>query len=202
MKPILETGQLFGSLDNFVGHSLTSPLSCTKLQAGNARMSCSLASLQYNLPILQCVIANIDADAAHNKGIAGEYEVTSYPTVMFFPRSTASPSSSEPSESNETDASKSKKTPIPYEGGRSEADFVQFLNEHCGTNRAVGGGLNDLAGLVPQLESHVLEFFATAEDKKQEIIASVKAEVSQTQRGCCKGWHVVRSCAREVAEGW
>ena len=147
-------------------------------------MSCNLMSLPYNLPALQCVIANLDADAAHNKGIAGEYEVSSYPTIMFFPRSTStSPSSPE---SNQSDTSKGKKTPIPYEGGRSEADFVEFLNEHCGTNRAVGGGLNDLAGLIPQLESHVLEFFATTEDKKQEILASVKAEVSKLEEGAVK----------------
>jgi hypothetical protein len=32
---------------------------------------------------------------------------------------------------------------VDYEGGRSEADFVNFLNEKCGTQRAVGGGLTD-----------------------------------------------------------
>lgn len=31
----------------------------------------------------------------------------------------------------------------PYEGGRTEKDFVDYLNEKCGTHRAVGGGLND-----------------------------------------------------------
>src|SRR5882757_6430483 len=113
----------------------------------------------------------MDADAAHNKGIAREYDVSSYPTIKFFPRSTSTSSSSKPPESNQSNGIKGKKTPIPYDGGRSEADFVEFLNEHCGTNRAVGGGLNDLAGLLPQLESQVLEFFAGAEDRKQEIFA-------------------------------
>ena len=32
---------------------------------------------------------------------------------------------------------------MPYEGGRSEEAFVAYLNEQCGTHRAVGGGLND-----------------------------------------------------------
>jgi len=143
-------------------------------------------------PETHCVIANLDADAAHNKGIAGEYEVTSYPTIKFFPRSTSASSSSE----------KGKKIPTPYEGGRSEADFVQFLNEHCGTNRAVGGGLNDLAGLVPQLESHVLEFFAAAGDKKQKIIASVKDEVSKLKQDTAKAgaWYV-RALEKSLKDG-
>jgi protein disulfide-isomerase A6 len=149
----------------------------------------------------QCVIANLDADAAHNKGIASEYGVSSYPTIKFFPRSTST-SSSQPPESNQSDTSKGNKTPIPYEDGRSEADFVKFLNEHCGTNRAVGGGLNDLAGLVPQLESHVLEFFAAAEDKKQAVIASVQAEVAKLEDDAAKAgaWYV-RALAKSLKDG-
>ena len=33
-----------------------------------------------------------------------------------------------------------------YEEGRSEKDFVEWLNEKTGTHRAVGGGLNDVVG--------------------------------------------------------
>ncbi len=33
--------------------------------------------------------------------------------------------------------------PEEYDGERSEEAFVKFLNEKCGTQRAVGGGLND-----------------------------------------------------------
>jgi len=143
-------------------------------------------------PETHCVLANMDADAAHNKGIASEYGVTSYPTIKFFPRSTSTSPSSAPPGSNQSEGIKGKKTPIPYEGGRSEADFIKFLNEHCDTNRAVGGGLNDLAGLLPQLESHVLEFFAAGEDRKQEVLASVKAEVSKLQRDAEKAgaWYL------------
>ena len=71
----------------------------------------------------QCVVANIDADAVPNKPLAAKYGVTGFPTIKFF--------------------SKDTKEPIAYEGGRTEADFVSFLNEKCGTHRAVGGGLND-----------------------------------------------------------
>lgn len=71
----------------------------------------------------QCVVAIVDADAAHNKDLAAKYDVTSFPTIKFF--------------------SKDNKEPIPYTGGRARADFVSFLNEHCGTSRAIGGTLNN-----------------------------------------------------------
>jgi len=77
----------------------------------------------HHLFILQCVVANVDADAAPNKPLAEKYGVKSFPTIKFF--------------------SKDNKEPESYEGGRSEEAFVSFLNEKCGTHRAVGGGLND-----------------------------------------------------------
>lgn len=70
------------------------------------------------------MIADFDADAQPNKPIAHEYGVTGFPTIKFFPKG-------------------EDKTPIEYNVGRSEADFTAFLNEHCGTSRAVGGGLNN-----------------------------------------------------------
>ena len=73
----------------------------------------------------QCIIADFDADAVENKPIANQYGVSSYPTIKFFPKG-------------------DDKSPIDYNQGRSEADFVAFLNEHCGTYRAPGGGLNDV----------------------------------------------------------
>lgn len=75
--------------------------------------------------MLQCIVANIDADAALNKEIASRYGVASYPTIKFFPRGS--------------------KEAVSYEGARSEQAFVDFLNERCGTHRAVGGGLDNEA---------------------------------------------------------
>jgi len=68
-------------------------------------------------------VANINADDAKNKDIAKKYDVGSFPTIKFF--------------------STDNKDGILYEGGRSEADFINYLNEKCGTQRKVGGGLND-----------------------------------------------------------
>jgi|SRR5712671_1490044 len=84
-------------------------------------------------PILiyrQCIVANVDADAEVNRPLALKYGIQSYPTIKFFPKGGE---------------------PIDYEGGRQEADFVQFLNEKCGTYRAVGGSLNEEVGFDDSL---------------------------------------------------
>jgi protein disulfide-isomerase A6 len=72
---------------------------------------------------LQCIIANINADDGKNVRISQKYEIAAFPTIKFF--------------------SKDNKEPEDYDGGRTEADIVAYLNEKCGTQRAVGGGLND-----------------------------------------------------------
>jgi protein disulfide-isomerase A6 len=73
---------------------------------------------------IQCIVANIDADAQGNKPIASKYEIASFPTIKFFSKD-------------------HKESPEDYTGARTEAAFVEYLNEKCGTQRAVGGGLSD-----------------------------------------------------------
>ncbi|KAH9960837.1 protein disulfide isomerase [Russula dissimulans] len=85
-----------------------------------------------------CIVANLDADAEANRPLALKYGIESFPTIKFFPKGGE---------------------PIDYEGGRQEADFVQFLNEKCGTRRAVGGSLNDEAGRNPEFDALASKFF-------------------------------------------
>jgi protein disulfide-isomerase A6 len=85
-----------------------------------------------------CIVANLDADAALNKPLAEKYGVKSFPTIKFF--------------------SKDNKEPESYEGGRTEADFISFLNEKCGTQRAVGGGLTDEAGRHAEFDALARKF--------------------------------------------
>ncbi|PPQ75006.1 hypothetical protein CVT26_011548 [Gymnopilus dilepis] len=96
----------------------------------------------------QCVVANVDADDKKNSKLAQKYGITGFPTIKFF--------------------SKDKKDePEDYDGGRTEEEFVAFLNEKCGTKRAVGGGLNDEAGLLAEFDTLAHKFFtapATARD--------------------------------------
>jgi protein disulfide-isomerase A6 len=92
---------------------------------------------------------------------------------------------------------------VDYEGGRSEADFVNFLNEKCGTQRAVGGGLTDKvrraltgvcngarayqnltdvfqAGRLPALDALAHKFFLAASDARASLLkeAVVLAETA------------------------
>ncbi|KAJ7066967.1 protein disulfide isomerase [Mycena amicta] len=105
-----------------------------------------------------CIVANIDADDQKNKGIAAKYDVKGFPTIKFFPKGSTEP--------------------IAYEGGRSEADFVNYLNEKCGTFRAVGGGLTDQAGRIADLDTLASKFMVAAADARSTIIEDATALVA------------------------
>jgi len=84
------------------------------------------------------LVAKVDAEADNSKATAQDQGVSSYPTIKFFPKGTT--------------------TPEAYEGGRTEADFVTFLNGKTGTHRAVGGGLDATAGTIEALDALVSKF--------------------------------------------
>jgi protein disulfide-isomerase A6 len=96
-----------------------------------------------------CIVANINADDKKNNALAHKYEVAGFPTLKFF--------------------SKDNKEPEDYDGGRSEADIVAYLNEKCGTQRAVGGGLNDDAGRIAQFDDLAHKFFVSAADARDSL---------------------------------
>jgi protein disulfide-isomerase A6 len=93
-------------------------------------------------PESSCVVANVDADDKKNRPLAEKYEIGSFPTLKFF--------------------SADNKEPETYDGGRSEEDLVKFLNEKCGTHRAVGGGLSDEAGRLVDFDALANKFFTSA----------------------------------------
>lgn len=84
------------------------------------------------------MVAKVDAEADNSKATAKDQGVSSYPTIKFFP--------------------KGSKEPQDYNGGRTEADFVSFLNSKAGTHRAVGGGLDATAGTIEVLDTIVSKF--------------------------------------------
>lgn len=81
------------------------------------------------------VIAKLNADSPAAKGSAERYGVTGYPTLKWFPKGSTEP--------------------VDFNGGRTEADIVNFINEHAGTHRAVGGGLKETAGRIAALDAIV-----------------------------------------------
>lgn len=105
-----------------------------------------------------CILANMDADAAHNKPISMLYGVKSFPTIKFFGK-----------------GGDNKENPIAYTGGRSEKAIVDFLNEQCGTQRAVGGGLNDLAGRLPSLDELAQRFIDATASVRTTLLGEATA---------------------------
>ncbi|KAI8335744.1 thioredoxin-like protein [Chlamydoabsidia padenii] len=95
-----------------------------------------------------CQVAKIDADV--ERAIGTEYDISGFPTIKFFPANGGEP--------------------IPYDGTRNEAGFLEFLNQHCNTRRVVGGGLDAVAGRIAQLDQLALNFVkATGAEAKKEI---------------------------------
>ena len=111
------------------------------------------------LPESNCIVANLDADNAANAPIKERYGVTGFPTIKFFPRGSTEP--------------------VDYNGGRSEADFVAYLNEHCGTHRAVGGGLNDEAGRNSSLDELAIKFFTATGAARGLVYDEAKTVASE-----------------------
>ncbi|KAI9838144.1 MAG: hypothetical protein M1837_002639 [Sclerophora amabilis] len=104
------------------------------------------------------LIAKVDAEAPNAKVISKNQAVSSYPTIKYFPKGST--------------------TPIPYEGGRTEASFISFLNENAGTHRAVGGGLDAKAGTIEALDKVVA---------KLSIEGSSLATVAKEAQKAAKG---------------
>ncbi|CAO1629857.1 unnamed protein product [Sympodiomycopsis kandeliae] len=90
-----------------------------------------------------CVVAQMDADEATNKEVAQQYGVQSFPTIKFFPKSLDG----------------SPKTPEEYPGGRTEDNFLNYMNGKCGIHRLSTGVLGDLAGRMPSLDSLASRFY-------------------------------------------
>ncbi|KAL8683776.1 MAG: hypothetical protein Q9186_000262 [Xanthomendoza sp. 1 TL-2023] len=103
------------------------------------------------------VIAKVDAEAENSKSTAEAQGVKSYPTIKYFPKGST--------------------TPEPYNGGRSEQDILEFMNEKAGTHRTVGGGLDAKAGLITSLDAIVGQLTSGGS------LASVSAEVTKAAKG-------------------
>ena len=111
------------------GGELTSEIDCKSLAPTWEKVAQDFASEKGVL------IAKVDCEAPNAKATAQEAGVTSYPTINFYPKGSTEG--------------------IPYTGGRSEADLISFMNEKAGTHRAVGGGLDAIAGTIPSLDEMI-----------------------------------------------
>ena len=105
--------------------------SCSGIQRRTERQSLvsiasfllSLLSFTFFFPLTQCIVALVDTNDVQNKHINRKYELVTFPNVKFFPAGSAN---------------KATKF-VDYEGPRTEAALVDYLNEQCGTNVVVSG---------------------------------------------------------------
>lgn len=105
------------------------------------------------------VIANLDADKY--KDLGEKYGVSGYPTLKFFP--------------------KNNKDGEEYDGGRDLDDFVNFINEKCGTSRDGKGELTSKAGIVASLDALVKEFVAATGEEKKAVFSKIEEEAEKLE---------------------
>ncbi|PWN96941.1 thioredoxin-domain-containing protein [Tilletiopsis washingtonensis] len=107
-----------------------------------------------------CVVAQLDADNALHKTYGQQYGISSYPTILFFPKGSS--------------------TPKPYTGARSEEALLNFLNDNCQTFRKAGGLLSEMAGRMPSLDRLAALFFNGAhDDARASVLAETKEYVAR-----------------------
>jgi len=105
------------------------------------------------------VIANLDADA--HKNLASKYEVSGFPTLLFF---------------KGDDRTKGEK----YNGGRELTDLVKHINEQAGTKRLENGNYEETVGRHDTLDALAKKF--VNKDGDREKIAK-EAEEEATKLG-------------------
>jgi len=94
------------------------------------------------------LIAKVDAEAENAKALATEQGVQSYPTLKWFKRGSLEP--------------------LPYDGARTEKDFIDFINTNSGTHRAVGGGLDATGGTIEAFNTIIEKFNGAYGDGAEE----------------------------------
>lgn len=98
----------------------------------------------------KCIVAKVDADS--EKELGSRFGISGFPTIKFF--------------------SKTNKDGEDYSGGRSEQSFIDYLNEKCGTNRVIGGGVDEKAGRIDAFDT-AAETFMKKPEERDDIISQL-----------------------------
>lgn len=85
------------------------------------------------------VIAKLDAEGPTGRITSDRFGVTGFPTLKFFGKG-------------------DDKEPITYQMERSEEQLMKFINEKAGTHRLPGGGLDESAGIIEELDQLVRRY--------------------------------------------
>ena len=103
------------------------------------------------------VVAKLDADT--HRVAPGKYSVTGYPTIMWFPRN--------------------NKAGEPYNLDRSPESFVKFINDRSGTKRKRGGGFDESAGRVAELDELASKFVSESSAEARKAVLSETEQVAE-----------------------
>ncbi|KAF9965207.1 hypothetical protein BGZ70_005249 [Mortierella alpina] len=103
------------------------------------------------------IIGSVDATV--EKAVAENYSISGYPTIKFFA---------------------ADGTVEDYEGGRSEQDFIDFINKKVGTQRVAGGLLSSAAGRIPELDELVAKFRKAINTDEKKAIKDHATELAAT----------------------
>jgi len=126
-----------------------------------------------------CIVAKVDAD--HEKDLGSRFGISGFPTIKFFP--------------------KNNKAGEEYNGGRSEQDFIDFLNEKCGTNRVSGGGIDDQAGLVADFDAFAEKFVTDPDSRAATQEELEKAFVGKSEEDKKAGAYYVKVMKKITEKG-
>ncbi|XP_058213961.1 protein disulfide-isomerase like 2-1-like isoform X1 [Rhododendron vialii] len=124
------------------------------------------------------IIANLDAD--QHKDLAEKYGVSGFPTLKFFP--------------------KGNKAGEDYDGGRDLDDFVNFINENCGTSRDAKGQLTDKAGIIETLDALVKEFVTASSEEKKTVYGRMEEEVEKLKGSAARYGKIYLKAAKSCLE--
>lgn len=129
------------------------------------------------------VIAKIDADT--HKSIKEKVEVSGFPTIKFF-----GPNSSKDSEE--------------YSGGRTEEDFVKFINEKAGTHRMADGKLDNKAGVIAEFNDIIakIQKAMTSPSELKEIAKDALAQIEKAGSDSAKYYSKVISKIMEKGKDY
>ncbi|XP_050223629.1 probable protein disulfide-isomerase A6 [Mercurialis annua] len=124
------------------------------------------------------IITNVDAEKY--KDLAGKYGVSGYPTLTFFP--------------------KNNKAGENYGGGRDLDDFVDFINDKCGTSRDGKGQLTPKAGIVTSLDYLVKAFVNAGSDEKKAFLAQIEEEVEKLKGAAARYGKIYLKAAKNFVD--
>lgn len=107
----------------------------------------------------KCAVAKINAEDHSNS--SSTFGIKGFPTLKYFPAGSI--------------------TPVDYTGGRTEEDFISFLNEQCGTGRAVGGGIVEGFGTIKDLENLFEQYLKADKEATKAAISTLKTTVKELE---------------------